>query len=60
MATKTTYLKMDKPELTDKASPEPFNNNFDKLDAKLQTIDKTAIFIESWNPSTGVLKLKTL
>lgn len=60
MATKTPYLKMEKPELTDKVSPEQFNANFDLLDTKIQNIDKTAVFIDSWDPTTGVLKLKTI
>lgn len=60
MATKTSYLKMGKPEKTDKISPDEYNANFDLLDAKLKTIDSTALFIESFNTSTGVLKTKTI
>ena len=59
MATKTSYLKMGKPEKTDKISPDDYNANFDLLDSKIKTIDTTGLFVESFDATTGVLKTKT-
>lgn len=59
MATKTSYLKMSKPEKTDKVSPDDYNANFDLLDEKIKKIDNTSLFVESFDVSTGILKTKT-
>ena len=38
MSTLTEHLELIKPDITDNASPQPFNQNMDKLDAEIDAL----------------------